>query len=213
MQPAHVGEAGPDLDRLEGGGVGNRRAFDEHVLRQRDHHGAGAAIAGHVKGVGDDFRDARGIVDFRRPFGHGAEHRAIIELLECLAPAHGARHLADENDERRRILLGDVDAGGRIGGAGPAGDKTDAGTAGGLALRFGGHRRAALVAADGELYVAVVEGVERGKIAFPRHAKGVAHTVNDELIHQDLATAAHIVLAVHCQLRSAGVRKRVLTAG
>ena len=70
-----------------------------------------------------------------------------------------------------------------------------------LPMRFGRHRRAALVAADGELDVAVVEGVERGEIAFPRHAKGVAHAVDDQLIHQDLAAAAHIPLPTKAPIR------------
>jgi hypothetical protein len=38
------------------------------------------------------------------------QNTAVIELLECLALAHFAHHLADEHDHRRRILVRDVDA-------------------------------------------------------------------------------------------------------
>ena len=43
LQPAHVGQARPGLDRLERRGVGHRDALGQHVLRQRDHHRAGPA--------------------------------------------------------------------------------------------------------------------------------------------------------------------------
>ena len=147
---AHVGQARPGLDRLERRRIRHRDALGQHVLGQRDDHRAGAAAGRGVEGARDDLGDARRIVDLGRPFGHGAEHRAVVELLERLALAHVARDLADEQDHRRRILLGDVDAGRGVGGAGPAGDEADAGPAGDLADRLRHHGGAALLPADGD---------------------------------------------------------------
>ena len=80
-----------------------------------------------------------------------------------------------------------MDAGRGIGGARPAGDETDAGPAGRLADRLGHHRRAALLPADRERDVAVMEGVERREIAFARHAEGVPHAMRDQLIDENFA--------------------------
>ena len=102
---AHVGEAGPGLDRLDARRVGDRDALGQHVLRQRDHHRPGPAVGRGVEGARHDFRNARRIVDLGRPFRHRAEHGAVVEFLERLALAHVARDLADEQDHRRRILL------------------------------------------------------------------------------------------------------------
>ncbi len=51
--------------------LGTRRLHlvAQHVLRQRQHHRAGAAGGGDGKGAGDEFRDAGGIVDLAHPFG------------------------------------------------------------------------------------------------------------------------------------------------
>ena len=130
-----------------------RDALGQHVFRQRDHHRAGTAVAGGVEGARHQFGNARGIVDLGRPFGDGAEHRAVVEFLERLALAHVAADLADEHDHRRRVLPGDMNAGRRIGGARAARDETDAGPAGHLADRLRHHGGRALVAADGELDV------------------------------------------------------------
>ena len=135
-EPAHVGEAGPGLDRLGARRVGNRDALDQHVLRQRDHHRAGPAVHRGEEGARHDLRNARRIVDLGRPFRHRAEHGAVIELLKRLALAHLAADLADEHDHRRGVLLGDVDAGRGIGGARPARDEAHAGPAGRLADRL-----------------------------------------------------------------------------
>ena len=135
LQMRHVGEAGPCLDQVGGERIADRDALHQHVLGQRDHHRAGPAVHRDVKRARDDFGDARRIVDLGRPFRHGAEHRAVVELLERLAVAHLARDLADEHDHRRGILLGDVHAGRAVGGAGAARHERDAGPAGELAVR------------------------------------------------------------------------------
>ena len=102
---------------------------------------------------------------------------AIVELLQSLAAFDVARNLAGEHDQRRRVLLRDVDAGRRIGRTRPTRHETDARTPGRLADGFRHHRRPALLAADGDGDVAVVEGVEHGKIAFARDAEDMTHAV------------------------------------
>ena len=197
LQPAHVGRARPDLDRLEGRRVRHRDALDQHVLRQRHHHRPGPAVGCRVEGPRHQLGDAGRIVDLGRPLGDRAEHRAVVELLERLALAHFTRDLADEQDHRRRILARDVQAGRRIGGARPAGDEADAGPAGRLADRFRHDRGAALLPADRDRDVAVVEGVERRDIALARHAEHVMHAVDDELVDQDLAGGPGAVIGAH----------------
>ena len=166
-----------------------------------DHDRSRPSVRRGVKRARDDLRYARRIVDLRRPFGHRAEHGAVVEFLERLALAHVARHLADEHDERRRILARDVDAGRRVGGARPAGDEADARTAGRLADRLRHHRGAALLPAHGDGEIAVVKRVEHREIALARHAEDVAHAVNAQLIDQNLGGGPHIVLTAHRHLQ------------
>ena len=175
--------------------IRHQRALGQHVFRQRDHHRAGAAVAGGVEGARHEFGNARRIVDLGRPFGDAAEHRAVIEFLERLALAHVAADLADEHDHRRGILARDVNAGRGIGGARPARDEADAGPAGRLADRFRHHRRGAFVPADGERDIGmIVKGVERGQIAFARHAEDMAHAMDRQLIDEDFAAGAGAVV-------------------
>src|SRR5581483_2218428 len=82
-------------------------------------------------------------------------------------------------------------------GAGAAGHEGDAGTAGQLAVRLGHHHRPALLAADGDGDIAVVEGVERRQIAFAGDTEDMADAVDHQLLDQHLAARAHIVLAAH----------------
>jgi hypothetical protein len=59
-----------------------------------------------------------GIVDLGDPLGEaeraGAEHLPVVDLLERLAVALLARDLADEDDQRRRVLERGVDADRRV---------------------------------------------------------------------------------------------------
>jgi hypothetical protein len=150
-----------------------------------------------MEGARDQFGYACRIVDLSRPFGHRAKHRAIIDLLEGLALTHIARHLADEHDERRRILLRDMDAGRGIGGARAAGDEHHAGAPGGLADRLRHHAGAAFLAAYRDGKLAVVECIEHGEIALPGDAKHVLDAMNAQLVDQHLGGAAQIILGAH----------------
>ena len=80
---------------------------------------------------------------------------------------------------------------------GPARHKTNAGAAGRLADRFRHHGGGAFVAADGELDLAVEKSVERGQIAFARHAECVAHAMDRQLVDQDFAAGPRAVIAAH----------------
>src|SRR5262249_30976297 len=125
------------------------------------------------------------------------EHRAVIELLEGLTLAHLARDLADKQNERGGILPRDMHARGRIGGAGPARDEADAGAPGRLAAGFRHDRGPALLPANGDGDITVVEGIERREITLPRHAKHVTNPVNDELVDQNFGGRPRAVIGAH----------------
>jgi len=186
----HLRRGGVLLGDLIGLGVGDIREVGQHVLGQRDHDRAGAAGGRDMEGAADDLGDARGIVDLGRPFRHRAKDGAVVELLEGLALAHAAVDLTNEEDQRGRVLIGDVDAGRGIGGAGAARHETDAGLAGELAGGFRHHAGAAFGAADGDLHRGVVQRVEHGEIALARHAEGVGGAVDQKLVDEDLPASA-----------------------
>src|SRR5262249_26252073 len=158
-------------------------------------------------------------------FGDRSEYRAVIELLEGLALAHLARNLADEQNERGGILTRDMHSPRRIGGAGPARDEADARPPGGLAAGFRHDGGPALLPANGDGDIAVVEGIERRDIALAGHAKHVAHPMNDELVDQNFAGGPSAVVGAHhaspmalplaftpCRKRARG-QNRVAAAG
>jgi hypothetical protein len=150
-----------------------------------------------VKGAADRLRKPRRIVDLVHPFGDAAEHLPVVDLLERLAPAHLARHLADQEDHRRRILPGDVHAGRGVGGAGPARHHCDAGPARELAVGFRHHRRTAFLAADDVADGCVVERVEQAEIALARDAERHVDALDLQLIGQDLAAGTKIGVRGH----------------
>ena len=79
-----------------------------------------------------------------------------------------------------------ADAG--IGGAGPAGDKTDAGATAQLALRFGHEGRSALLPAGNEADVLAVfvKAVEHSQVAFAGNAKTSVDTLGDQCFDQNM---------------------------
>ena len=119
----------------------------QHVLGQHQHDRAGPALHRGVEGARDVFGQAVGVVDLADPLGHaqraGAEHLPVVDLLEGLAVALVAGHLADEQDHRRAVLERGVHADAGVGRARAAGHEADARPAAELALRLGheGRRR------------------------------------------------------------------------
>ena len=122
-------------------GVGDLDTVGQHVLRQRDHHRARTARRGHAEGARHVFRHPRRIIDLRRPLGHAAEHRTVIDFLKALAVDRVAADLSHEQDHRCRILVGDVNAHRRLTGTGATGDHADAGPPGQLAIGLGHVRQ------------------------------------------------------------------------
>ena len=219
LQPAHVGLPRPGLHRREGRRILDRDRLRQHVLRQRDHHRAGAAAGRDIEGARDELGDAGRVVDLGRPFRDRAENRPVVELLEGLALTHVAGDLADEQDHRGRILARHMHSGRRIGGAGAAGDEADAGRPGGLAGRLRHHGGAALLPADRHGDRPIMHGVERRDVALARNAKDVAHAVQHELVDQDLGGSSGAVIGAHgislyrlAPRRTNGRRRRHLSA-
>ncbi len=98
------------------------------------------------------------------------------------------------------FLARDVDARRRVGGSGPAGDEADAGPPGGLAVRFRHDRSAALVAANRDRDVAVMQRIERRDIALARDTEHVAHPVQHQLVDQDFRGGPAAVSGAHGRL-------------
>jgi hypothetical protein len=116
-----------------------RRGHDaQHVLGEREHHRSGPALHRGVEGTGHVLGQPVGIVHLADPLGEAerarAEHLPVVDLLERLAVALLARHLADEDDQRRRVLERGVDADRRVARARSAGDEADPRAAAQLAL-------------------------------------------------------------------------------
>ena len=187
LQGRHLGEARPGQHRLHVGRVGDGGPVGQHVFGQRDHHRAGAALQGDVESARHEFRDAGRIVDLDHPFGDRAEEGPVIHLLEGAAPAHAALDLADEQDQRHRIMLGDVDTMGGVGGAGAAGHHGDAGAAGEPGARIRHHGGPTFLPAHRQGDRGVVQGVEHGKIAFARHAEDMLDPLGHQLVDEDAA--------------------------
>ena len=127
------------------------------------------------------------------PFGKsqraGAEHLAVVDLLEGLAVAGVARHLADEEDHRRAVLERRVQPDAGISGAGAAGDEADTRPARELALRLGHESGAALLSAgdEADLLAVLVEAIQHRQIAFAGHAEGGVHALGDQGFDQCVA--------------------------
>ena len=187
---------GPGQRRLGARQHRRRSRRRQHVFRQREHDRPRATLQRRVEGARHVLRQAVGVVHLADPLGHaeraGAEHLPVVDLLERLAVALLARHLADEEDHRRAVLEGRVQPDARIRRARPAGDEADARAAGQLALRLGHERRAALLAAgdEADALAVLVKAVEHGEVAFARHAEGAIDALRDQGFDEGVAGKA-----------------------
>ncbi len=134
--------------------------------------------------------DAVGAVDLRDPLRHRPEHVPEVDLLERLALDLVGGHLADEQNQRRRVLERGVHADRRVRRARAARDDGDARPAGELAVGVGHVRRAGLVTARDQADRRVVEAVEHREEALARHAEDDVGAVDDELVDEQLAAVA-----------------------
>src|SRR5262249_56143053 len=87
--------------------------------------------------------------------------------------------------------------GGRVGGGGGGGGEVGGGAAGRLAGGFRHDRGPALLPANGDGDITVVEGIERREITLPGHAKHVTNPVNDELVDQNFGGRPRAVIGAH----------------
>ena len=121
------------------------------------------------------------------------EEGGEVDFLEALAVAVAARDVADEQDHRRRILEGDVDAGAGVGRAGAAGDEGDAGAARHLAVGVGHVGDPAFLPADDGVDLGrVVQRVEHREEAFARHGENAVAALDAELVDEDAAARAEL---------------------
>jgi hypothetical protein len=125
-------------------GVARRR---QHVLGQCQHHRSGPSRARSGERPGDQLGNPVDPIDLRDPFGHLPEHAPVVDLLERLTLLLIRGDLADEQDQRRRVLECRVHAHRSMGRAGAARDDADPRTAGELSVRVRHVRGARFVAA------------------------------------------------------------------
>ena len=165
-------------------------SLGQDIFGQRHHHRPGPALHRDAKRARDQFGHARGAIDLDHPLGDRPEHLLVVELLERLALAHAALDLADEHDQRRRILRRDVDAVGAVHRAGAAGDEADAGAPGQLAISLRHDRGAAFLAAHQHVDRGVMQRIEHGEKTFAGDAGQPVDALLDELVDQDAAAGA-----------------------
>ena len=177
--------------RLHAGAIDRLDDVEQHVLGQREHHRAGAAVHRGRIGAGDIFGDAAGIVDPGGPFGDGREHRGEVDLLERLAVLGRAVDVADEQYHRPAVLHGDVDADAGVGRPRAASDEGDAGPMGEGAVRAGHEGRPAFLTAGDEVdRGCVVERIEDAQEAFAGHGEDPVATLDGEVVDEDAATGS-----------------------
>jgi len=145
-----------------------------------------------VEGAGDVFREAPRVLHLADPLRHaqgaGAQHLSVVDFLEGLAVALVGSDLADEQDHRRRILEGGVQADAGIGRAGAARHEADAGPAGQLALRLGHEGGAALLPAghEADALAVLMEAVEDREITLAGNAEDIGDALLDQGLDEDM---------------------------
>jgi hypothetical protein len=195
-QVAHPARRRPRVSRLGTRQDGRVGQSGEHVFRQGQHHRAGPTLHRGVEGPRHVLRQAVGVLHLRHPLGQpqgaGAEHLAVVHLLEGLAIALVAGHLAHEEDHGCGVLKCSVHANAGVGGAGPAGDKTDAGPPAQLALGLGHEGRTTLLTAGDEADVVPVfmKAIQHRQIALAGHAKAGVHALCHQGLHESVACHA-----------------------
>ncbi len=154
----------------------------QHVLGHGQDHGALAALPGRGEGAPHQLGRSGGLVDLGRPLGEGAEHLAVVHLLEGAAALMLSRDLTDHQQHRGGILIGGVHCDRGVHRARPAGDHADARPAGELAVGFGHVGGVGLVAAGDhpDPVGDIGQGVENREITLARHTEDVIDAVGDQ---------------------------------
>jgi hypothetical protein len=205
-RPREVGGRRCCLCRRIGHGIRHVRACREDVLREGEHDRAGAPRGRRPERTRRELRDALHLVDLRDPLGEGCEHAAVVDLLEGLALGIPARDLPDEEQERRRVLVGGVERDRGLRRAGTPRDEADPGRAGELPDGLRHRRGAAFVTARDVPDRAVAKGVQHVDVALARHAEREVGPMQGELVDEDPAAAAvHRGSAIACSRRTVAV--------
>ena len=172
-----------DLDRRRVLDVG---LLGEHVLRQaEDDRPRTTGESKRVRAC-DVVRYPLRALDLPRGLRDPAEDLRVVELLPRLAASERARHLADEQEHRRRVLAGRVHSDRRLRRARAARDQADPRSSRELAVRLGGVRGTLLVPARDEPDRGVVERVEHRQEALAGEAEREVRAVQRELVDEDL---------------------------
>ena len=139
-----------------------------------------------MEGARDRAPGSRGrVLERRHPLRHLAEHARVVELLECLAPEVRARHLADEEDERSRVLVGGVDPDRGVRRARRARDEADPRAGRSASRRPPPCSPRRLVAGREQPDRRVPDRVEHAEVALARDAVRRVHAVDEQLVDQD----------------------------
>ena len=93
--------------------------------------------------------------------------------------------MADEEDQRRRVLKRGVDAGGSMRRSRRPRHEADARLPGQLSVSLSHVRGAGLVPRDDEADGSVPERIENGDVTLARNAERGIDAVNDELVDED----------------------------
>ena len=186
-QPLEILSLGHDRLGLERIGIGGGGLLGEDVLREREHDRPGPAGQRDRERLGHVLGNAVDGIDLPCRFRDTPEHVAVVELLPRFAPTKRPRHLADEEEHRRGVLLRRVDADSGLGRARAAGDEADPGSAGELPVRLRRVRRALLVTARDQADRRVVQRVEHGQVALARETEREVRAVQLELVDEDPA--------------------------
>ena len=121
-----------------------------------------------------------------------AEHVAVVDFLPRLAPHRIAGHLADEQNQRGRILAGGMHGNAGIGRAWATGDKADTRFAGELAVGLGHLGGSAFLSAhhQTDLLAHLVQGFDGRQEALPRHTEHGACALQAQGVNENLPPGA-----------------------
>ena len=180
------------LGRGIGAGICDFDDIGQHVFGQGNDNRTGPARGGDAEGAGHIFGHAGCIINLGRPFGDGAKHGAVVDLLKGLPVGGVTGDLAHEQDHRRAVLLRDMHADGGMAGTGAAGDHADAGGAMQLAVGFGHICGTCLVAGvdQGKAVLHIMQRVQHLEVAFTGHAIGRVGPVDQKLVYKDLSAGS-----------------------
>ena len=137
-------------------------------------------------------RHTIGAIDLCDPFGHLPEHAAVVDFLKRFALDEIVADLPDEQDQRRRVLMCNVNADRGVGRTRAARHERNAGLAGQFRVCLGHEGGAGLVPIDDQLdhLARVVQRVEHRQETFAGHGEGVIDALDQQLIDEQAGAGA-----------------------